>query len=64
MDSWRKRPEQMLAVGDCVVVATKGSALFVFDANSARLLRKFDVAPMTKLLGTYIHVTIKTVRSI
>lgn len=50
MDSWRKRPEQMLAVGDCVVVATKGSALFVFDANSARLLRKFDVAPMTKLL--------------
>ena len=52
MDSWRKRPEQMLAVGDCVVVATKGSALFVFDANSARLLRKFDVAPMTKLLGT------------
>ena len=52
MDSWRKRPEHMLAVGDCVVVATKGSALFVFDAKSARLLRKFDVAPMTKLLGT------------
>ena len=51
LDKWRKRPDQILSVGDVVVVATKGSSLFVFDAKSAQLVRKFDVFPSSQLLG-------------
>ena len=38
-------------MGDVVVVATKGSSLFVFDAKSAHLVRKFDIFPSSQLLG-------------
>lgn len=51
LDKWRKRPDQILSVGDVVVVATKGSSLFVFDAKSAQFVRKFDVFPSSQLLG-------------
>lgn len=51
MDSWQRRPERIVCLGDTVVVGTKSSALYVYDAASARLLRKFDVSPMARNLS-------------
>ena len=55
LDGCRKNPDKILPVGGVVLVATEGSALFVYDAKSARLLRKFDVYPVTQLLGTVMQ---------
>lgn len=54
LDRRRKRPEQIITLGNnMVVVTTKGSVLFVYDAKSAppQLVRKFDVFSATQLLG-------------
>ena len=51
VDSSRKRPEKIIPIGGLVVVAAKGSALYIFDAKSTRLVRKFDVTPIIRLLG-------------
>ena len=51
MDTWHHRPEQILPIGDLVIVATKGPALYIFDAKTATLQRKFDVTPITSMLG-------------
>ena len=45
-------PDQILPLGDVVAVAAKGSAVFLFDAESTNFLRTFDVHPMTKNLVT------------
>ena len=53
IDNWRHRPEQILAVGDLVLVATRASAFYVFDRLQHEILRRFDVAPVTSLLGIF-----------
>ena len=50
LNSWHYPPDQILPLGDVVAVSTKSSCLFIFDAESASILRKFDVYPMTKQL--------------
>lgn len=52
MDAWRQKPEHIVSLGEVVAVATrKGSTVFFFDAQSAHLLRKFDIVPLTRLLS-------------
>lgn len=52
MDAWKQKPEHIVSLGDVVVVGTrKGSILFIFDAQSAHLLRKFDIMPVARLLS-------------
>lgn len=51
INSWHNRPEQILPVGELVLVATRASALYVFDRQQHEVLRKFDVTPVISLLG-------------
>ena len=50
LNTWKYPPDHILPLGDVVAVSTKGSTLFIFDAESANILRKFDVYPITKQL--------------
>lgn len=43
-------PDQILPLGDVVAVSTKGTSLFIFDAESTNFLKTFDVNPMTNQL--------------
>ena len=40
-------------MGKLVLVATKGSSLYIFDKQRHNILRKFDVTPIITLLGVY-----------
>ena len=51
IDNWHHRPEQILAVGDLVLVATRASTLYVFDRERHDITRRFDVDPVSSLLG-------------
>jgi hypothetical protein len=52
INDFHHRPEQILPVGDLVLVATKASALYVFDRQRHEVLRKFDVTPIISLLDS------------
>lgn len=51
LDGHKRSPELILPVGEVVVVSTNGSMFYVFDAQSALELRRFDVTSITKPLG-------------
>ena len=55
IDNWHHRPEKILPVGDLVLVATKGSALYIFDRQQHDVMRKFDVTPVISLLGNALE---------
>lgn len=52
INNWHHRPEKILPVGNLVLVATRASALYVFDRQQHEVLRKFDITPIISLLGT------------
>lgn len=55
LDNYRRRPEKLLPLEDVVVVLTKGSVFYVFDSQSAHILQKFDVSPITQYLGKLLE---------
>ena len=54
IDNWHHRPEQILSVGDLVLVATRASTLYVFDRDQHCIVRRFDVSPVSSLLGKHL----------
>lgn len=49
-----KKPQDIISLsGHAIVSMSKGSSLFIYEADSVKLVMTFDVAPMSFIYGNH-----------